>query len=557
MVFSPAEMEFLAERFNLSVAEIERTSFGYADDRLRRVVNATTIPQCDVVRAQRRFAPAGLALGPHIRTTWQLKPFPFCEESWQELIHICPTCQTPQGWRATTVVYCNNCYEDLRLIQAPYVPENERASLKSAIGLVHHDPKRVALSLTQLPDTLSIEPAAAVELLVRLLPVLEPQIRGKRPEFLSKATSSQINSAMAKAWNLLLGWPDAPRALFRQHIIRSEGKQQDGNDGQNNFFLNLGDHKFLLPETADAIRQLNDYCSAPTKLPSPADARLMSPTEVIRRLGPKFSVVKARQSSVLGTEFATHNGFAAPMHFSSEIEALAKERADRISFGSAAERLGLPHYAIRQFADAGFIEKLYHPYFEFRFNAGQLSCASVNRLEERLKVEATTLPTERIMLVHAAKVFGGGMKPWANILSLLLTGGIDFEVEPNRPLFKSIFIKQSDASSLLSCGSVIPLAKKDESLISRDAAEILNLTPRKTIPLLGKALSRSMSSAKLVCPIHVQKIAGAFMSVPELAARLSMNAPAVYRLVERQGMQSHQPPGYPRAEAEKFMRRLG
>jgi hypothetical protein len=169
------ELPELADALGIDVAELELRSHPLiAGDPGRRAFFGTSIARVDLRPRTRFFSPAALERSPIHRAIWTLR-IPFDVDTGEILISDCGLCSRIQRWRHTAgVAFCDGCGESL-IRPVERVDAKLLADLAPAVGLTHPDPAIRASSLTSLPDDIaSLGPADAFELLLRLVPVVEP-----------------------------------------------------------------------------------------------------------------------------------------------------------------------------------------------------------------------------------------------------------------------------------------------------------------------------------------------------------------------------------------------
>ncbi|KQZ06167.1 hypothetical protein ASD21_00550 [Caulobacter sp. Root1455] len=147
----------LAWRLRLSDEQLSRLT-GRHDpelDRYRALVSLTA----------RRVSPAALRKTTYHRAGWALQ-LPFCPESWEIFIDLCPACKRHLGWsKVLAIELCDHCGFDLRAAETTAVPKRQQAPLALMVGLVHRDPAlRLSPSLTLPPHLADCSPFEVFEL---------------------------------------------------------------------------------------------------------------------------------------------------------------------------------------------------------------------------------------------------------------------------------------------------------------------------------------------------------------------------------------------------------
>lgn len=256
---APANIAALAEAMSIKFSELENRALPPVGN-LNRAFNNVIISMMDIETRKRLFAPGGLAISPHHRSSWQLKAFPFCTESWQFLIATCPrtSCGATQRWyHSVGIQYCDRCMQDLREALASTVPVEHRRELKLAAGLLDYDPAQQEKSVRSLPSEISgLGPSGIYELFSCLLPLVDDEVgrRGSRRNWSMPAT--QLTIAVAKAWSLLSGWPGSMHAFIASELAFTNSEKGVAASGTAVRFLKNAQGNIVSPPVRTVIAGL-------------------------------------------------------------------------------------------------------------------------------------------------------------------------------------------------------------------------------------------------------------------------------------------------------------
>ena len=548
------ELAAVAAGLRVDPARLKRIQFAVpSDPRLRRLHHCL-LPMCHLERANRRFAPASLRISPHIRARWHLKDLPFCPETGQILTDTCSACGHRQGWYHTVGIdRCDRCMADLSKSEAPFVAPGDREALDEVAAIFHPDQHVAEGALAVLPIDLS--PAAVLELLIRTMRLIDPPLGERWTNGMERPSGSRCAAAMAEAWRLMRRWPEGPLELMGDRLARAEDSLQDGNDGASMRFLFVRKAYGLSSELRPVIEALNEHCR---QIGDPKGAQregLIAPKDAERALRVVGTgVAAARRKGALKTIFAIGPMHARPMHRADEIEEIRRQMDEGRFPESVSEELGVPKYAISQLVAAGIMENVPHPFVTAFLGEPQIWAFSFQRFKQRI-LDASQENVRGVSLTVAMRVFGGGPKPWAAIVSALLDGRIPFSLSTARPRLDGIEVCNCGFAEFHSRlrSMAVPLAELPDLLSKRDAGEILNLSPQKYGPLLtGLRLKNTVKRAS-VPTSAVLKMASAYISSVEIARRVGKSPRWVKFELLRLGLEQTSLAGYERAEVESLL----
>lgn len=520
----------------------------------------TPVHRQDLELGVKRFSPSSLGASPHHRALWQLRPFPFCSESWELLVDRCPRCQTRQNWHHTIgMLHCHSCLRDLRLCETSQVPEHRRPSLSAAIGLLHMSPDRKAASLALLPPELAGAGTPAVyELLVRLLPVVEPSIPVSRALVTSGVEPGVLIAAMSDAWDMMVDWPYSFERFCGSKLASRTLSGGDGNGGRTLTFLRMA----FAPQSARSalpiIAAMYDRFNLKGPLKADIEASGMNYRATAKALGLRIeTLTPLRRRNVFQVRMAIAGKRVLANFDRAEIEVLAQACNARISVPSAASRLGISSNGVEQLAAMRLLRPIEHPYVAAHYKEKQLHRASLDSLEERLvsgvsadwSADHTSLPV-------AMKAIGGRLKPWGPIIEALLAGGIKYSMstDVSRPTLHRVGIDAVDVQQLRE----LEFNKADydfafSSLMSRaDAEEVLHLTPRASTALFSspEEVEHLVDGAVPVC--RIEEIASRYVTPVELSHRTGKTARAIRLMLSANLTPSLA--GFDRSQAELLLK---
>lgn len=534
-------VRIVADCLGVEAADLAERCMRHGQEPKRTAFFGIHIDRQHVAPTTRRFAPASLLISAHHRALWKLRPFPFCEETWQFLTDTCPNdaCATVQRWRWTGgIEHCDRCGEPLTRATVEDVPVHRRDALAQAIGTIHPDPERRADSRAALPSDLAVlGPAALLDLLCAVAGVVDPSIRfpvGKRL-ISPKADAPRVAEAVAEAWNVLTGWPSAFGSLAAERLSTRQGRFGDGNGEATVDFLELPSRCRLDPDVEVVIRQLA------AGLRSNASAGY-SPRDAASRSGATSSaLVKARRDGVIATVFHLADRGPVPLLERSAIDALAGDA--RVLHHHAAAELGVTSRAVEEMVRLGILEPA--PAAPGRSGEG-IARSSLDALRRRIEANACQI-ADGIPLGAAMRAAGGRLKPWASAFAALLDGKLRYGLADGADCLTARIVVAREAVALLPALRDVPVNPADPygKLMSKaDAADALNLQPNAYSFLAEWPSSNGWT--RTVPTDWVEAMTRRYISAAEISMRLGIASLSVRALMRTEGIDRLAEAGYDR-----------
>lgn len=518
---------------------------------------------------RRRFAPAGIAISPHIRSLWSLTMVPCCTETWEYLVDAC-TCGTVQGWRhAWSLNRCDRCNTRLDRQTADAVDEPLRDGLGFIIGLLDPDRDRRHAARAMLPPALAEWDGGMVfELALALLPLSATGYRPKRGAAIPSGDLSRYATALAEAADLVRRWPDClVPALQAAVTTRSRSRANVRYTGTADYIPALASD--ILPPTVRTA--IEDALAPITAEPGGTPAGQIGMMDAAALMGRPLQVLApARRDGHLQTRICIRANRVFPTLDLAEVDHLHDFAANRISAEKVSDSLDLPAYAINQIADARRITISQHPFLIAHYVDPQLHRAEFARFKAALR--AASLPmvvnpeasavapdggtplvspiADPVALHRAARAIGGGFKPWGVIADRLLSGAIPFTATGDR--MGRIGIGVRDALSLRTLASVPP-TMLPPTCSQRDALEILNL-PGKHAHLL-KEFADADDEWEMDWD-KVLSLAATRVTLTEMSARTGVNSVKLEKWLDETGCRRSDRFGWRRTDALDAIKRI-
>jgi hypothetical protein len=530
----------------------------------------TTVPPYLLEKRYRRFSPgaftASLAAedikAAYDRAIWHIRLFPFDVETWEFLIDQCPSpdCGRRPGWQHTLGIdRCEHCMADLKTAPTTMVPKDLRPNLELAVGLLHPDPALGAASLAALPPELAAAGSStALDLLMRLIPVVDPGIAHQVSNYL-QAPKEQLARAVSAAWKVVAGWPEAMNLLVSSRIATRTTRHSDGNGGRTSRFLSPR----RIAELPHPLQGMVSAWRDSINLQGPSGARLLettsSITDVAKQMGLGSAIVAdLRRSGAVRTILVLDSDRTEPRLLRSEFDDLHRRLGTRLPIDSARLPLGVSWHGVEQLVAMRLLDRETHPYFEARYGSIQIVASSVSELVTRVTAEAVGDAGACTLPLHSAmKAVGKRMKPWGPAFAALLEKRLPFVVTPGtKPLSRRILVERGCVEFVRG----LLFDPRDPAYIQLvyathmskiEAGDTLNLGFSQSIPLLSGIETKTGTREKLV-PVHyVLDLANTHISCTELAARRGVSTQRAYWDAIKTGVPDLGSGGFCRTVAEE------
>lgn len=546
--------EDLGDLLGMPAATLEELASPSSAERWRRRFFGLSLHVMHVERDRRVFAPEALARSPHHRALWDLRPFPFDEGTWEILVHRCPDpdCLRPQGWHHTRGIdSCDGCGRLLAGETGAVVPYELRPFLRDALGLVHPDPDRHAACAEILPAILrDVDRGELLDLLVGLTGVVDPDLRSKHSRWCIRPNAEPVRvlRAVARAWPLLVGWPDAFEALALDRASTTPRGRGDGNEGATSRFLSMS-RTLAAPNGLSRIleverRRLEDAgrnaiaASAANALPG-------------LRAG---DVSRARREGRIRTVASMRRGLFIPMLVRAEVEQFSSDFAETLPLRRAAAMLGCGRLGVEQLSVMGLLGPQ-GPELPLTGNEPRVSVAGLRALSDRLESNSTKTASKAIALSEALRSYGGGSKPVGPLVQAVLRGDLVAEATPgDGPILSRLLVSECDASAIrgLSFDRTAHGGRLFVDTVSgEEAAHELNLRSTKCAPLLlGWKQEGKMPFVPVPWLLEVMEVG---VSVGEIAMRLGVHGRAVNGMLARARIPEVLPALYGREAVEAMI----
>lgn len=549
----PDELALVAGCLDLEPEElIARRHAVLAEDQHRRSFFGVAIDARLLEKRTRRFSPGTLRENAWHRASWQLRPLPFCEVSWTFVTDKCHACGTVQGWsRAWGPELCDTCATTLNEGRTDEVPVGLQPALHLAAGLLHHDDNRRTESLNALPEELRVlGPDGCMDVLCAVAGVVDPSLRMDRHRHLldGSAEPARIARAVADAWELMRGWPDAFLAECDRRLARRAGRFGDGNGGATQAFLSFAEREEMPRPLRRAVEDLLGVIA--DRQEGYLDARSFSKASGVTA----GRVARSRRAGLVRSVIGLNDkGRITPMLPASEAERSRRRAAEGIMVERAAARLGCTFRAVEELIALGVLNPSPDVVDNSQPDRRKIEIASLDGLFDRL-LRGGASPSDGgfdVTLKRAMWSVGGRLKPWSAAFVTLLEGRLPFALAPgDEPLATRIRLRASALPVLQSLMNGFDEAdpRFADHMSKSDAYDVLNTEGRVAEGLLDRWASLG-GLYRTVPAVDVLRLAKRLVSRRELAARIGTSTHRMRGILSRLDVHVREGDLYDREEA--------
>ncbi len=531
-----ADIRDMAAEMDVDAAELVSRAIPIIEDgagsrRLHRFYGLT-VSTALIEKRIRRVAPSALQIAPYHRALWDLRLFPCCLETGDVLIEACdnPECDGRLlGWRHTRGIdVCDHCMADLKQARTAQIDPDLVAQLRT-IAQLFDGRQRPALLATLPTPIAARDGQVALDLLIRLLPVIEPNLKAFWAR-LHRADPFKLAYALHGAWDILAGWPEEFEAFAGQRIASRDVLHSDGNEGETMHFLLGKRMPHASPEVGALASELRERMQTDGKESEDVRRRAVAIKPAARLLCLGTSeVAQLRRDGILRIRPVIDKlGRLQPMFCRDEVETLAVGIQERTGADRIASCLGLSRQGAEQLIEWRHLPPLDHPFFLARYGTPQVARVQFEGFLRNLE-EAQQRGGGHggIPLSLAIKVIGASIKPWGELFAKLLDGSIAFRIEAGTaPLVRRIFINREHLLEISQLER--PAFASDVRMSKTDAFEIMNLGPKEGSQAFAGIATGKGTRAKLLSLAEVIPLAQRHITSTEIALRRGVSIQRAY-----------------------------
>ena len=460
----------------------------------------------DIETRYRRISPTSLDQIEHHRQSWLLRLLPYCPESFEQLIHTCPSCNSSLHWSlAKPISWCDQtgCENGARPIppSTEFLREDMRREYTLFADLVSADANTAGAARASLHhDLQNIDNPTLVDLIFFMSDIDRPQGCKANMSISRSTNAADLAERIIKGTEAVSRWPEpleeiTRRALYNkksEYYLWSRLKQVVSHHPNQEL-------KTVLVQGVTALGDCRRTAAPPNSSP------IMLQTELVQR-----TWISAEQGAFLSKgDYLRRNGREGDAGLSKFDRELGEEFIEQWKASTrnatVANRIKLPIYAIAQLGKAGSLQPTTNRGLNALEPEGCTMTASLDTLIDKLNALpfAAADTKELISIAAASKVIGGGLKPWATIIQLIIDGTLKcYRAESDKnPTARTLVIQRKDLPVLAS----LPIANYDDGVMcssasKEDVTRILNATSRQIDDLEAEELLRfERKGKKLAC----------------------------------------------------------
>ena len=525
--------------------------------------HGAVVPLYDLGLNTRRLATSWLTGTPYHSALGHHRLATHCPISGEILIDDCPRCGTTLTWWTTNLIPCRSCGLDQRDRPTEKLDIDQMKATRLMVNLIHPHPVRSAKAVQELPEPLRpLNRGSAFELGWRL-GCLSTGHGLKDRNSAWRLPLGQKLSILEAGSTALSSWPASLHSM-----ITGRGALGDGRDSAN-----VVDDLRRLMRGRNVPDEVNAtvLAAAPGLLVSRAATvkslvgQGANAGEAARTLGVSQRIFErlavARElRCVLDTGHVNRHRVID----TTDLGPLANRIADRVSFGTLSQELGISRHGVEQLCCIGVLEAHDDSAMRAAFVDRHVRRTDYDKLLK--SIEEAKLPWDEagdddsgISMRRAVLAIGGREKPWGPILMAMRDGDLPFRLRErtaNGDLIDQVVLDESD----------LPLVERlsfdrpryadfafEHRLKRQDVEELLNLKPVR----FGEALAIGeveRGSDRMYDLTTMLGLAEKMISQGEILARWSAHGrqlPAPFRGRKRLKRTSHL--GWHRVDAEAAM----
>ncbi|WP_347092973.1 hypothetical protein [Sphingomonas parapaucimobilis] len=489
------------------------------------------VPRGALELNRRRIAPGSLTGGDFHRVDWLNRLLPYCPESLERLISVCPSCGGRLGWHYTVGLgTCEHCRRDVPPSAEPSLPVDLGDRYRLFAALSSPSPRSVAGALARLPPALRGHATGdLVKLAIRMggLTQAVPIVLTSLGDALDLEASTLARIA-TDGIRLLGTWPDGVRrwAAGRMDalstdpeglkVLRSRLRRLTQRDGDGD------DLSVIVTDALPGLRRHAVHAFS-------ADRRYYLYKEVQPRLALEpAGMDRLRRCGGVLYEQTTVAAHRRGRFDADRIDELVPVFRNAMPFNACTGRLKLPLYAIQQCCRRGVLEAEDDPVFAAVRSSTYIRSASMDVLLGDLRAarSKTGEPGTTVSLSVASKWIGGRLKPWGSIMAALRGGELPFWLGEESPTVKTIRVLAADLMQFEEAFDDVDIMPDGPfGLVNQlDAGELLNVKPLR-LPALARPLDlrfRRNGNALATPLAGVLSAASAIAWAPELSVRMGV-----------------------------------
>lgn len=295
-----------------------------------------------------------------------------------------------------------------------------------------------------------------------------------------------------------------------------------------------------LPAVGALLGKLVDGTNA---IPVKKAARLLGATET--------EIATARDGEILGSALALRHGRLSVHLVTSEIDALSSIRLQRIGARRAGRMIGIPTYAVHGIVASGHLHAHRHPWLTTRYGGPVVTTAAVDELTRQILSTSTKALQNPLGLQAVMRGFGGGPKPWVDVIGAILEGRIRYKAMKDDDGKLRIMVSAATGDRIRE----LRPGYGADSYSQEDALEILNLNVKSAATIDPMRITKGSLSGRYNGAL-IEQAASTRVSLGELMRRTALQPKTIQTKLESAGMTMADELGWDRATIAALLRSL-
>lgn len=535
----PHTIERLARIMRTEPENLHSIAFTPTDQRSVVALADLNVPRRFFDFERRRIGPRSLKAEPYHRSDWLNLLLPYCPESLELLVDVCPACG-PLGWRHTRgIAACEQCGEPVPPSSVDPLPAESADDYRLFADLMSRDPDIGKNAVQQLPRAMrGFSRTALVNVALKAAIISTSERTGRDVDRLLSADAPSIARMVGRGAALLRGWPDSIRAFANAKLDQIAGDVNAYDEMRRDIRWiaqrAAADEQQLLATAFPDIdgRKVKTFAK---------DVRYYTATEANMLLWTSSrELAQLRKAAALKWEELPGGLRKRVRYNAADVDELRIILRNSMSPEAVGARLELPVYAIEQMV---WLELL-----EAHDNVGatilhgqQVRPSSADDFGRKLDAAAIRRPPPAgFVQLRSAMMRFPGEKPWARVLKAMRDGHIPFYVEgTQRATARNMHVHparlpRAPLSDTERGGDIVILTH----VSIRDACEILGLGFEETTGVTASAKIEIIrrKKGKGVARDDLLNLAASIASTGEAAAFSNRNPVELYHELKRLGV---------------------
>lgn len=383
---------------------------------------------------KRRFSPGALRQSAHARSSWMIRPLPFCPETMELLVDRCGTCGAGLTWqRCRTITKCEQCNSSLLTMEASTVPNDQREAARLCAKLVSDSEADRREALVAYPEPFNAWAAGDL-----FMAIVEFGLAVTTPDAQISRTNKKTGTGdfadfglpdLLAGHDFAMRWPASLLEFVQDRYAQTKSASLRSCFGTLDKFFNPTSPPSPVRELLRAnLSSAIELARVPVKQCVLKSRNCVSATTInAREAEARFGLFRAQLRRLQGGSETFVGGRSArggtALYDIERLTQMARLRDSSLSTRQAAKALGIPIHVVGELAASGFIEEVADRDIALAFEELRYTRSSIEVLGGRLqhlqcgRVEAAAT-VERVLHGYADP------QAWSRLLSGVLRGSV-------------------------------------------------------------------------------------------------------------------------------------